>query len=82
MIPALASVALSFKQVQSNILKIVKIKEQEKLQNKLDEKDIKIENLIIEHTKETTRMSMEMERKDFEIIQLTKRIVELEKKLS
>jgi N-acetylmuramoyl-L-alanine amidase len=37
MIPALASVALSFKQVQSNILKIVKVKEQEKLQKKFDD---------------------------------------------
>jgi N-acetylmuramoyl-L-alanine amidase len=35
--PAFASIASDFKQVQSSILKIVKIKEQEKLQNKFDD---------------------------------------------
>lgn len=51
----------------------------DKLQKKLEQKDLKIEGLFISHTKETTRLTLLLEIKDAQIKELYKKILDLEK---
>lgn len=57
------------------------LKQIEKLQRKLDEKDLKIENLIITHSEENAKLTVLLGIKDKEIEELRDRIKELEDKL-